>query len=137
MTFRFYRNDEFRIVPFTDDDFEIIKKMEVGEVWELDIKKTRNPRFHRKFFLLIKRGFANTKSKIMDKDFYRYVMTFKAGFVHTEEYKGELIPIVKSIKFDKMDELEFEKLYKAIFNQIVLDIECDEEMFKNELQSFL
>ncbi len=30
MKIRFYRNDEFRIVPASDIDFEIIKKMEVG-----------------------------------------------------------------------------------------------------------
>lgn len=137
MKLRFYRNEYFQLTPFTDDDFEIIKKLKVGKVYEVDIKTVRNPEFHGKFFLLIKVGFQNTKSNITDKDWYRYVMTLKAGFVDYINYNGEIIPKAKSIKFDKMDQLEFQELYNAVFNQIIIDIEADEVLFKNELQSFL
>ena len=137
MTFRFYRNDEFRIVPFTDDDFEIIKKMEVGEVHESDIKKMRNPGFHRKFFLLMKKGFENTKTKITNLDFYRKYITMKAGYYESIDTGSGIMILPMSISFENMDQITFEKLYSESFDQVIIDIECDEEMFKNELQSFM
>ncbi len=137
MKWHYYRNEYFQIVPASEEDFEVIKKMTIGEVYESNIKKTRNYEFHKKFFKLVQKGFENTKTKIKDVDFYRYYITMKAGFFESVETGTGKMILPRSIKFDKMDNIEFQELYNAVFNQIIIDIECDEVLFRNELSSFL
>jgi len=137
MKLHWYINDYLQICPASPEDFEIIKKLPKNEVNESQVKKSRNYKFLQKFMVMINKGFENTKSNINNIDFYRYVMTLKAGFVDYIDYNGETIPKAKSVKFDKMDELEFEKLYNAVFSQIIIDTEADETLFRNELESFL
>jgi len=131
------KKGDFNTLKIADEESEIVfKKLEYGIVYEVDIKKTRNPQYHRKFFKLLNTGLQNTKSKIDNLEFYREVMLIKAGYVNILEDKGTTYVFAKSIAFDKMDNLEFEKVYNAVFNQIIIDIEADEELFTRELSGF-
>ncbi len=86
--------------------------------------------------VLIKKGFENTKTRINDINFYRYYIQMKAGYYESIETPKGIMILPVSISFDKMEEIEFGELYKAVFSQIVIDIEADENLFINELSSF-
>ena len=137
MKIRFYRNEEFKIIPASENDFEVIKKMQVNEVYESDIKKTRNYKFLQKYMVLIKKGFENSKTSISNKDFYRSYIQMKAGYYESVETPKGIMTLPKSISFENMEDIEFSELYNNVFNQIIIDIEADEQLFRNELQSFI
>ena len=40
--------------PYTDDDYEEMKKIKVGSIVKANIVRPRNIKFHRKFFALIR-----------------------------------------------------------------------------------
>lgn len=123
--------------PFTSDDFRKLSKLKLGDIYEVTTRSLRNPEFHRKFFALIKIGFDNTKLKFPDVQIYRYYITLKAGYyVKVETPKG-VAYIPKSISFDKMEQSEFEDLYNAVLQQIILDIGATKEVIENELSNFL
>ncbi|CZF79682.1 DUF1367 family protein [Grimontia marina] len=44
-------------VPHTDEDKELADKKRIGTVLTADFRETRHPKFHRKFFVLLKLGF--------------------------------------------------------------------------------
>ncbi len=136
MKIHLQKNEHNQLSPAGPDDYEKIKKLS-SDVYFVDVKKARNYQFHKKFFLLVQKGFENTKTKITNIDFYRYYITMKAGF-YESVYTGEgwmILPV--SISFEKMDNHEFERLYNAVFDQIIIDTEADEILFKSELQGFL
>ena len=129
---------DFNTLKIADEESEIaLRKLKYGVVYDVEIKASRNPKFHRKFFKLIYTGFQNTKSKITNIELYRYYVTMKAGFyVSVKTGTGTMI-LPKSISFAKMDETEFKKLYNAVFDQIIIDTEADEELFRKELERFM
>lgn len=40
--------------PYSDDDYEEMKKIKVGAIVKANIVRPRNVKFHRKFFALIR-----------------------------------------------------------------------------------
>ena len=104
-----------------DDGYDILKKIKIGEIYENEIKKPRNYKFHRKFFALLKLVFENQDKYDNIKDL-RVEIELKTG--NYEEHltlKGKIIYIPKSISFDKMDDIEFEKLYNKSIDIILSD----------------
>ena len=126
-----------QLVPADFESQENINKLKQDIIYTVNPVKCRNPKFHSKFFALINTGFKNTKSKINDVEFYREVMLIKAGICNVIIDKKTTYVFAKSIAFDKMDQFEFEKVYTAVFNQIIIDTEADEELFKKELSRFM
>ena len=91
------------LVAIDDYNADLLAKIKSGEDRIYKTKKARNPRFHRKFFALIKIGHDNTDLN-MPIDSYRKYITVKAGFFERfPTKKGEYIE-AKSIAFDKMDD---------------------------------
>lgn len=45
------------LIPHTDEDKALIDKKRLGTVLTADFRETRNPKFHRKFFVMLKLGF--------------------------------------------------------------------------------
>lgn len=97
--------------------------MEPGELIDVDMRITRNPRFHRKFFALLNIGFeawepdASHKGKPITKNFeqFREDVTILAGFYDkTFHLDGSMTLRAKSVSFANMDDAEFEKVYSAV-----------------------
>lgn len=101
--------------PASETDNEAAKKFKEGDIYATKIWKKRNIKFHRKFFALIDEMF-DMQEKYQEKKDFLVEIKLKCG--HYEEHlteKGNIIYVPKSISFEKMDEVEFEKLYnKAI-----------------------
>jgi len=124
------------LVPVDDAMAEEFNKLKSGQDYEIQTRKSRNPKFHRKFFALIKLGHDNTQLD-MPLDSYRKYITMKAGFFQKfPTRKGEYIEPI-SIAFDSMDESEFEEVYNRVLDKIIEDTGADKEFVEKELMSFL
>lgn len=100
--------------------------LEVGELLTCDFTITRNPKFHRKFFVLLGVGYEawdpgrkhkTYKGKPVLKEFeqFREDVTILAGYYEqTFGMDGRMKLTAKSIAFSSMEEIEFERLYNAV-----------------------
>ena len=111
-----------------DSDYELAKKIKPNEVYEYEFKKTRNIKFHRKFFALVNLCFSNQetfnniehlrKELIICSGHYELIFDLESG-----TQKKEAL----SISFASMDETAFNTLYND-----VLDVICEKFLFDKE-----
>lgn len=119
-----------------ESDYEIAKKLKAGEQYFFDVKKSRNIKFHRKFFALMKLVFDNQEA-YTNIEHLRNDLTIAAGY-YTEglNLKGESIKRANSISFASMDELEFNKFYEAVMNQVMHYLNITEEQVKQYIMQY-
>jgi len=120
------------LVPADEESLKIVEKLSKEETYEVPIKKSRNYLFHKKFFSLVNKGFDNTFLNCTFEKFRDYCMI---GAGHCTTVGGYAIP--DSIAFDKMDDIQFEKVYNDVLQFIILHINVDQKTLENELGSFL
>lgn len=124
------------IKPAYDSDYESLKKMKAGEVYECEIKMPRNVRFHRKFFALINLVYQNqeiyTSIEHLRKD-----LIIASGHYETRfNFEGVEITEAKSISFAKMDEAEFNDLYSSVVDTICKHFHFDKTELVNEVAQY-
>jgi hypothetical protein len=90
-----------------------------GSDYEIEVKKTRNLKFHRKFWGLFNQ-FYDAVSPDYSIEAMREIITIKAGFYERIVTKKGVHYISKSISFSKMDEIEFNDFYRK-FNASLLE----------------
>ena len=102
--------------------------MESGELIDVEMRITRNPQFHRKFFALLSIGFdawepdRAHKGDEITKNFeqFREDVTILAGFFdRTFNLDGTMTLRSKSISFANMDDAEFERVYSAVIDVLL------------------
>lgn len=110
-----------------DSDYEKLRKIKAGQIYEVEIKNQRNAKFHRKFFALINLVYQN-------QEFYNNIDRLRKDLIiasghYTERvnYWGEIITEPHSIKFAKMSEEEFKKLYNDVLDTIVKHFNFDKQ----------
>ncbi len=110
-------------------------KLKLGETYEVEIKKKRNIKFHKKLFALLNLAYNNQEQFNNFEEFRSYV-TMRAGFykrIVTE--KGEFF-LPKSISFSSMDEVEFNHFYDQVFSFILLFLDCSNDDLFSALSDF-
>jgi len=117
------------------DKLETAKFIE-GELYEVEIHKKRNIKFHRKFFALINLCYENQeyyndiedlrKELVIDAGFSREVVT------HHGEIKREAL----SLSFSSMDEIQFEDVYNKVLTQVMLMLDCNNDDINEQLKNF-
>ena len=125
------------LIPMYDSDGEALAecRLKDGEVYEVDIKTPRNIKHHRKLFALYNLCFENQDLFESIEDM-RYYLTCKAGYYRiVETGSGEMI-VPKSLKFSKMDQIEFNQLYDATLKFVAKWLNITEETIINELINF-
>ncbi len=173
------------LVPHTEHDKEVFDKWKLGGVISGEFKQVRNPKFLRKFFVLLNLAFDyyEPSSGVLTEDEKRIAKKIFVGLEEVSEGSGAFLDwgrefmkaesdfrkcqieniqkafepfradiieqagyyytvslpsggtkrVAKSISFAKMDQLEFDQLYKAVFNvlwRFVLS-----RVFKNEQEA--
>lgn len=114
-------------VPETDDDFEVKRKLKIGNTYELTIREIRNPLFNRKFHAMIRIAWEYLPDEMQNKfgniDNFRYMTEIKAGFCEMvfDPVSGIASYRPMSTAFDKMAEADFEKVYNGVLNVILRD----------------
>lgn len=132
------------LVPMYDADYEEKKKLKLGEAYTAEIRLSRNPRFHQKYFALINAAWELLPQRKKDglrtcENFRKYIEV-AAGHCETfySPQRKEWVEIPKSIAFDKMDEAEFSDLYNRVRFVIdtILAPVITKEQFENILLHF-
>ena len=131
------KNTEQGLLPLYDSDLEEKKKLKLGEIYSVEVKKDRNYQFHKKYFALLNLGHDNTKLEGITFDAYRAYVTMKAGYVETFKTPRGLMALPKSIAFDKMDDTEFKDLYNSAIQVIIDDIGATLEDIEQNLINFM
>lgn len=126
------------LVPAYESDLEVLKALKESDIVEVKFVKKRNVKLHRKFFALIKLLFDN-------QDHYKRIgdlredLTVASGY-YTErvnKFTGELKIEAKSISFAKMDDVEFNQLYKDFLTTACRLIKCSTEEFEKNLIAYM
>ena len=110
--------------PAYDEDYEEYQKLKNGESFNVEVRRQRNPQFHRKYFSLINCAYAYQNEKRCEFLFnnsiekFRKTVEISAGHCDTV-YSIKLktfVDIPKSISFASMDETEFSDFYENVRN---------------------
>lgn len=109
------------LVPATEADQEALDSLTVGRTYGVDIKSTRNVRFHNKYMSLMRTAWEYMKEK--QQEFFRnsfdtFRKTIEVASGCCERVyninRHEWFEVPKSIAFDKMSEDEFRTLYERV-----------------------
>ena len=102
---------------------ELLSKCKIDQPVLCEIKRVRNPLFHRKYFSLMNFAFDHLEfddEKILFEDF-RSQVTMLAGYKRevTSFLTGEVRWEPLSISFGSMTQDDFEKLYEATIDVLI------------------
>lgn len=135
------------LIPGDPETDAWYQKIKLGQGIHSDFKLMRNIGFHRKFFALLNLAYGywtpgeiNTKWGVPQKSFesFRKNLTVLAGYGHLVfnidgTYKME----ADSISFSKMDQIDFEKLYSNVLDEILKRIPILKDLGKDELNKLV
>lgn len=120
------------LIPVTGADEDKMSSIKNGQFIEADIKQKRNLKFHRKFFAMLNIGFEafepdqkDYKGQVAVKNFDRFrkdVIILTGFYDATYDIQGNLKLEAHSISFGKMSEDEFNKVYNACCNVLLLKV---------------
>lgn len=111
------------LVPETDSDYEVKRKLKIGASYEVTIKELRNPKFHRLYFSLINCAWeylTENQQEFFHDDVEVFRKTVEVAAGHGEKIyslsRGEWLEVPRSIAFDKLTESDFSSLYEKVKN---------------------
>lgn len=134
--------------PLNDDEAERLKSFQNNEQYEIEIKKQRNPAFHRKVFAFFNFCFECWSGSHSDLEFqdeqaqsdtFRKHLTVLAGFkVITYKLDGSFRVEAESLSYANMEQERFEQVYKALINAAIKHVfnSTKDENIINQLYSF-
>lgn len=122
--------DDGSYIPSDDLAHEESKKIKAGD--EVEVKKERNVRLHRKAFALLNKGFEN-QERWPTLDIYRKAMTILAGFYDDVQVDNVIIPIAHSISFGNMSAEKFEDWYTSTMKVVANDMGVTVEQLEDEI----
>ena len=122
--------------PVDDKAKKIFRRYKFGDLADLENTIKRNLKFTAKYFVMLKLTFENQDFADND-ELFRKLVQVEAGYY----YWITLIDGTKqkeslSIKFEEMDDLEFEKLYNDVFNVCLKILGLKSEELELELLNF-
>lgn len=91
-----------------------MKDAEPGELFEFSYRAPRNPKFHKFHMAMLQAVFDNQELLVQFEIFRKWV---EVGAGHCDFVPGpggKSIAIAKSIAFDKIDDIEFERHHQAV-----------------------
>lgn len=124
--------------PAYNQDYDNIKqfKFKIGETYEIDIKKPRNLKFHKKYFALLNLVYENQEYFNDFESFREYIVIKSGYYIKTVTAKGEFYK-AKSISFASMDNYEFEKLFDKTLDVVIDEfLPLTKDEIKEEIASF-
>ena len=123
--------------PYSEFDYEALNKIKANEVFEVEYKKARNIKFHKKAFALFNLAFENQQD-YRSLDAMRYDLTIVSGYYdeHVNLITGEIFKKAKSISFASMDETEFSEYYEKVKETICKWLGITNEQIEEEIQQY-
>ena len=132
------------LCPASDMELEKLNKFKTGGQYIIDIKRTRNPKFHGKVFTFFTfcfqywKGDNEFQSESKQFDVFRNHLTVLAGFYDSfVGITGDVRIEAKSLSFSSMEQEEFEQCYSALINAAMKHIfKTADDNKLNQLMSF-
>ena len=125
------------IKPAYDSDHEYFKKMPVNEVFEIEYKKQRNVKFHRKFFALLKLAYENQSDYRLMEDLRRDLLITSGNYTEVvNKITGEVFKVADSISFSSMDNVKFNEVYESVKEVIVKWLGITNENINDEIEQY-
>ena len=133
------------LMPADDIASEKMTKFKTGEQYQVDIKRTRNPQFHRKMFAFFNFCFEHWagghefQDESLQRDEFRKQLTISAGFYDQvfSINKTDFTIVAKSLSFANMDQEEFEQCDSALIQAAMSSIfKSSDEQTLSRLMSF-
>ena len=116
------RNTESGLVPMYESDLDNKKRLALGADYWCEIKLARNCEFHKKFFALIKLAFDNLPygldARYPNMEALREDLLIRCGYTRKILSRQGWVEVAASIAFDKLDQANFEELYRKVWNEI-------------------
>lgn len=120
------------LIPLDPQAIEFLAKLKTGAGVTVEIKRHRNPAFHRKFFALLNIAYehwepveATYKGQVVGKNFDQFrndIVCLAGHFEMAVNLRGETRVTAKSISFASMGQDEFETLYSSVVNVVLTKI---------------
>jgi len=125
------------IKPAYDSDFEYFKKMPTNEVFEIEYKKQRNVKFHRKFFALLKLAYENQCDYRLMEDLREDLLIVSGNYEEkVNRITGEVRKKAISISFQNMDNVKFNEVYESVKEVIVKWLGITNENINEEIEQY-
>ena len=130
---------------YSDEDYEMLKKIKIGSIVKAKIVQPRNVKFHRKFFSMINAAWDSLteeqRKNMRSKDTFREQLLIVSGFSEPlYDINGEkFMERAKSISFAKMDEPAFDTVYNRVLDTILTILVgngVSEDEFNNILKNY-
>lgn len=129
-------------IPANDIEAERLSRLKTGLTFKVDIKQSRNQKFHGKvfaFFTFCYEHYFNEGicGNVEQFDWFRKELVKAAGFYIEIKTRKGIIKEAKSLSYEKMSQEEFENCYKALIKVAMLTVfkGCDDSMY-DRLYSF-
>ncbi len=116
------------LVPADDNAQKLVESIKLGACLSVEATRTRNYRFHKKFFSLLNLAFdvwspegKEHKGEPIQKNFDRFredILIMAGHYDAVFSIDGYVRFTAKSISFARMDEDEFSKVYQAVLNVV-------------------
>lgn len=119
-----------------DSDFELAKKIKIGEVYEYEYKKPRNYRFLKKFFALVKMVYDNQEQYTNIEHLRKDLIIESGNYDLRHDLHGVEIREAKSISFANMKEEEFSELYNSVVDVVVKHFHFDREEIAENIERY-
>lgn len=100
---------------------EMLRKIKLGDLVTVDVKRPRNIAHHAKFFAMLQMILENQEHYTSVDDI---LTAFKFAIGHTRKIKTRagMIEIPESISFAKMDQPAFDKFYSRALDFVVAEV---------------
>jgi len=100
---------------------DAIKSWKPGDLVLADVRRPRNPKFHAKFFALLRTGYRLRREDFPAMPFekFREYVIVMTGRYTRLSFTGGFMAMADSISFGSMDEDAFESLYSDAFDVIL------------------
>ena len=137
MKIQVVKNLNGTLKPAYDSDYESLKKIPLNEIIEIEYKKQRNIRFHRKLFSLLNLAYSN--QNIFDNlEDMRYCLMLECNLseIKVNKLTGEIFKVPKSLQFAKMDEVEFNEVYNTLKQYICNWLGVTNEQINEEIEQY-
>lgn len=120
------QNDEYGrpiMVPLYDTDLDWCKKLKVNEVVIAEIRRARNPKYHRYAFKMLHILYDMVDEPLSFEP-WRKLLLIKAGFftaIGTVSVDGSVRQAVEaqSMRYEAMDEDEFHDTFRALLQAFI------------------
>lgn len=138
----FLTKQGFGVTPSDDESYKIFLNFKIGTIFRADHWKDRFYAQHKKIFLLAQ-IVTNNNPKWPDPYHFIKTMQMDIGSVTIEKrLSGEVIQTPKSLKFVKMGEVEFRKLFSDCANLMLANLNLllpgmSKDDFNRQVQNIL